>query len=551
MNRSIMKLFLHVMGISFVVLFSLSFFAQPSSGNVTIQVGQSESKQLLPFVTNPPENSTFYVSRNGTNLSGRSWHNAWQDFDQIEWDLVEPGDIILIDGGAESMTYYTAIHPEVSGTAAKPIVIQLADLEGRDGQAILFGGNSVPLPECGQLTWNENEHAEAGIAGIHLENGISNIQVDGRKRSGIVIHGWYEHGVKFYPDKIDNNLDDNPQDISLSYLEIFNNGRIERKNDGSSLNLYYPLHSGAGIKLAGAGHEFRFLEVHDNAGDAIQSAFTNPTGGVFNNMDDLTLSDSWLYNQRPHSGTDNSPVGETCTAQDRSGCDELGAPHMGSDYQDYPAEPPFRRESFNWCTHSDGIQIFSADEFNTMRIDRTIIGPNFMNALILGDRNNANESAWVNDLTLRDVVLTRYMHNAVGMKNAPGQAGENWVFSNVTMYGHFSNTKKDTVSIDSDLTGPDHRILNSVMVHGRTEFLGGNVAFSNNCEFGLYSGSIGGEVLDPNFETLMVGDVFADDLAIDFATVFLDNYSIGTPFCQAYGSRVRSVSELFAEPNQK
>ena len=325
-------------------------------------------------------------------------------------------------------------------------------------------------------------------------------------------------------------------------MEIVNNGGIERQSDGSSLDLYFPYHGDPGIQLAGSGHRFERLEVHDNAADAIQSAFTNPGRGTYNNMDDLTITDSWFYNQRPHSGTDNSPAGEVCTADNASGCDELGAPHMGPDYHRYPTDPPNRQESFNWCTHSDGIQIFSSNDFNKMTLERTIIGPNFMTGLILGDRNGENQTAWVNDLTLTDVVITRYMHNALGMKNHPDHPGKRWTLERVTLYGHFNNTNKGTLNIDSGESFTEHQIANSIMVHGRTNFPNGNIQFSNNCEHAMYSNSIGGIEADPNFSRVFSGDLFEADLSVDFATVFTDDYTAQNSACQ--GSRVASVSDL-------
>ena len=544
--------------LAFISTLSILFIAEASDHQ---QNGNLDNQVFLPMIGSaPPRNaaegaaitgSLFYVSRNGNNSNGRSWATAWNELDQIEWNQVRPGDGIIIDGGSQSMTYRTTLRPAASGSNDKPIVIRLASDNGRTGQAIFFGGNGVPLPECGQKTWDTSQHQNAGVAGIELDNGISNIVIDGRKRGGIVIHGWKQHGVKFKPDTSSNNRDDNPKNITLLYMEIYNNGGIRQQNDGASQNLYYPDHGGSGIKLAGIGHSFHFLEVHDNAGDAIQSAYTNPGGGVHNNMDDFTLTDSWLYNQRKHSGVDNSPSGETCTASNRSGCDELGAPQMGKHYYEYPSTPANRQESFNWCTHSDGIQIYSSGEFDTMHIERTIIGPNFMNALLLGDRNSTNHTAWVNNLTLKDVVLTRYMFAAAGMKNRPDRAGKNWDLNNVTIYGHHSNTNKGTLNLDSNANHDEHRIVNSIMMYGRTNFPNGNIAFNNNCEFAMYSDTIGGRKVDPQFKTILNRDVFEDNLSVDFATVFIDDYTPQNGVCRSAGSGISSVAELLAGFNRE
>ncbi len=492
----------------------------------------------------------FYVSKNGNNSNGRSWGSAWNELNQIKWSELRPGSVVYIDGGSSSMTYRTALVPGASGRDGNPIVLQLSAESGRNGQAVFFGGNNVPLPECGQRSWDESQIRNAGENGIRLENGISNVLIDGRKRSGIVVHGWSRSGVYFNPDRSGNGRDDNPRNISLKYIEIYNNGGFERRSDGSSRDLYFPRNNGSGIELAGTGHKFQFMEIHDNAADAIQSAHTNPSGGTYNNMDNLTLTDSWLYNQRAHSGRDNSPSGETCNANNRGGCDELGAPHMGRDYHDYPSSPGNRREAFNWCTHSDGIQIYNSKDFNKLTIERSIIGPNFMTALILGDRLGGDKDAWVNDLTLRDVIITRYMHNALGMKNPSNHAGKNWKLENVTFYGHFNSTQKGTLNLDSNANYNEHRIANSIMVHGRTNFPNGNIEFSNNCEHAMYSNTIGGKNADPQFRRINGNDMFENNLNADFARVFSDNYAPQNPQCQSSGSRLTSAADLISRFNQ-
>jgi len=250
-----------------------------------------------------------------------------------------------------------------SGEPGNPVKIHMSTMRGRNGKAILFGGNSIPLPECGQLVWDESELNEAGDSGIVLANQVRHVEIDGSKRGGFVVHGWRENGIRFMPDRIDNGKNDNPQFITVKNIEVYNNGGIERFNDGAVENLYYPRHSRPGISLAGNGHVLQYLEIHDNAGDAIQSGFTGPDDGIFNDIDDISLLNSWLYNSRPHSGIDNSPAGEVCNLNDFSGCDELGAPQMSRDYHFYPEVPTNRIESFNWCVHSDGVQIYSSDDF--------------------------------------------------------------------------------------------------------------------------------------------------------------------------------------------
>ncbi len=560
-------IFIHTLSILFLLFGAKVSFANPvfefssESSTVIGSVKEIDSSldqtDTIASVMEQESPSVLYVSKNGTNQDGLSWDTAWNELNQIDWTSVGPGDKIIIDGGelGQSMTYTSTLEPASSGTDDLPITIQLSEEEGRNGTAIIFGGNSIPLPECGQLEWDESELNEAGSYGMVFRDGVSNIIVDGTRRSGFVIHGWGRGGITLDPDRTDNQVDNNTRNITLRYFKIYNNGSIERAPDlppsGNEENvgpdLYYPYHGSAGIKLAGTGHKFEFLEVHDNAADAIQSNFTSPADGIFNNMDDISISNSWFYNQRAHSGVDNSPEEEVCTADDVSGCDESGAPSMSAEYHRYPAEPVARREAFNWCTHNDGIQIYSADDFNNLTIERSIMGPNLMNALILGDRGEPTKTtAWVNNLMMNDVVITRFTNNALGMNNAQPNVGSNWQINQTTVYGHFNKENMASFSLQSGGDQTEHLVSNTVNVFGRSEFPDGNVGFSNNCEFNMYTGSIGGQNENPQFVNVnQSADIFEDDLTVDFATVFLDNYTPTSPNCVSLGSRVASVGQLF------
>ncbi|MEM9773380.1 MAG: hypothetical protein AAF902_02285 [Chloroflexota bacterium] len=534
-----------------------------TSTNSAHRIAQQQTPEPIITPTPPARDpAAFYVSKNGDNSNGESWNGAWNELDQINWSAVVPGDIIYIDGGplSRSMTYTSTLQPAASGTDSNPITIQLSNEVERSGQAIFFGGNGLPLPECGQAIWDPSQWEKAGSEAIRFNAGISNIIVDGTKRSGITIHGWNRFGIVFDPDRVDDGVDSNSSNITLRFLEIYNNGAVVQEDDldnltqeaeSNSSGLFYPVSGSPGIKLSGSGHTFEFLEIHDNAADAIQSNFTNPAGGVFNNIDDITILHSWFYNQRPHSGQDNSPSTEVCTAEDTSGCDEGGAPNMDATYFNYPAEPTNRQESFNWCTHNDGVQIFSANDLNKMTIESSIMGPNLQNALILGDRGNENTTAWVNDLTLRNVIITRFSNNALGMNGERPNVGQNWLLDQVTIYGHYNKQNMGSLSLQSNANQNEHFILNTLQVFGRAEFEDGNVQFDNNCEFNLYTGSINGRPADPQFESLTtINDIFEPDLSIDFSTVFLDDYIVTNSECGTAGSQLTSVADLMTIFNQ-
>src|SRR5260221_2985401 len=65
---------------------------------------------LIPLVISPTlfhilhiehaTGNTYYVSKNGNNADGLSWTTAWNDVNKINWSALNPGDTIVIDGGA-------------------------------------------------------------------------------------------------------------------------------------------------------------------------------------------------------------------------------------------------------------------------------------------------------------------------------------------------------------------------------------------------------------------------------------------------------------------
>ena len=111
--------------------------------------------------------TTYYISKNGNNADGLSWATAWNELNKINWSLVQPGDTLLLDGGSQSTTYTTTLTIGKSGTQADPIIVKRATDAGHNGQVILFGGRSVPLPYCGQVnyTYRATGSGKAGEPG--------------------------------------------------------------------------------------------------------------------------------------------------------------------------------------------------------------------------------------------------------------------------------------------------------------------------------------------------------------------------------------------------
>ena len=321
----------------------------------------------LPFVAG--EQTIFYVSRLGNNSDGRSWASAWNELDQIDWRMIRPGARILLDGGEVEMRYASTLAVNVSGSATRPIRIELSTEEGRDGGVVIDGGRGATLPYCGQPTYAGDD--DAAQAHGFLFDGASWVVVDGKKWRGISIRRHRRSGLY---------LERNTSNITMRNLEIFDNGAALKRSDG-----WFP--SRPGVRLGGFGHTLDRLIVYDNGEDAIQSLWED------NNLADITISRSWLHNMRRH---------------------------------------PTVNKSSNYCTHADGIQIYDGGLISGITVDESVIGPGLTNGIIFGQTVvNGNTWADVQDVTLRNTIFTKATDNAIYAYQ--DTASRNWVLENLTL----------------------------------------------------------------------------------------------------------------------
>ncbi|OGG16394.1 hypothetical protein A3D77_00995 [Candidatus Gottesmanbacteria bacterium RIFCSPHIGHO2_02_FULL_39_11] len=316
--------------------------------------------------------STWYVSKSGNNSSGQSWATAWNELDRIDWIVVQPGDTILIDGGATSMTYISTLSLNKSGASSSPIKIQLATEAGRNGKISIFGGRSTPLPYCGQTSY---DYQTSGVRqnGIYVTSGVAYVVVDGMKWRGITVYGHNQYGI---------NLRSGSDHITIRNVEVYDNGKAcppgttNCAGKGNYADSWTP--DLPGVNLTGNFVTFERAIIRDNGQDAFQSG-----GGVYN----FTLKESWLYNSR-------------------------ASPNGGY--------------FWNSCTHSDGIQIFNGGTQGPLSIERAVIGPNLMQGLILGQTG----AATINDVTIYDTLL--YNTTNANIMGYDGTAPVNWTLDRVT-----------------------------------------------------------------------------------------------------------------------
>ncbi len=383
------------------------------------------------------EAKTYYVSKTGSNTSGESWQEAWNELDQIDWSVISAGDTILLDGGAEQMIYTSTLTVEKSGSEGKPISIKRSTELGRNGMVHIFGGRETPLPYCGQ----ENaDYQTEGVRDVGLiMEGKSWVNVDGASWQGIKIYGHNRSGAI---------INENSSHILIKNIEVFNNGLLRQGSSGVFTDQ-------PGLRLSGDFITVEDAVIYDNGQDAIQSEGLN----------NFVLRRSWLYNSRAH--------------------------------------PSLPTEAWNYCTHTDGLQIYDGGTVENILIEQSVIGPGHTNGLILGQTyNGRGVNAVVNNVTLRDVILTKAADN--GLLAYPNTKVKNWVLDGVTFY--CENTKYHCVYIE----GSGHQIRNSIFDGARLTFPDAKPSVTNNCQWNT-EGAILGEVLDPNFKAVVATDFFATD----------------------------------------
>lgn len=432
-------------------------------------VAGNDTILYLPFVEEAfPK---YYVSKMGNNGDGKSWATAWNELDQIDWSVIQPGYTIVIDGGSSEMVYRSTLSiEEVHGTAENPITIRRSNEQDRNGRVVIFGGRSTPLPYCDQSNYTF-QSSGVNSYGVYFDD-ASWIIIDGEDRSGIVIYGHNRNGMRF-------NF--NTNDITTRRLEIYDNGFAEQSG-----GIWDP--DSAGVRIAGANHTFEKMIIHDNGQDAFQSGSGQNPEFNLNNLDNLTIRQSWLYNGRQH---------------------------------------PTVNESYNYCAHTDGVQINRGGIVDGVTIEETIIGPGFTNGVLLGQSlTNDGAEASIHNLYMRDVLFMKAADNSI--RGYVNTNPTNWVIENVT--SHCPQTKGHCLYIE----GNSHAVISSIFVDAAVTLPDFPITAVDNCQWDT-SGIVIGTVADPQFNNVNGTNMFS-----------LDNYTANNGSCLDSGSSIIAVGQLLS-----
>jgi hypothetical protein len=215
------------------------------------------------------------------------------------------------------------------------------------------------------------------------------IVIDGQDWSGIIIKN-HLRGIK---------MQEGASNIIVRNVEIYNNGYSDDSKPNAAP-------SGPGVRLGGSDILFERVIIHDNGQDAFQAGW-----GIWN----FTLRNSWLYNSREH--------------------------------------PTVRGKSFNYCSHTDGIQIYDGGLQGPVVIEDSIIGPSFTQGIIIGSL------ATVDDVVIRNTLFVG--SDNAGIIISDGGQSSNWTLQNVTIV---QDAKKKSWSLK--LNGNSHRISDSIFLGG-------------------------------------------------------------------------------------
>lgn len=219
--------------------------------------------------------------------------------------------------------------------------------------------------------------------------GRSFIVIDGQKWSGIIIRN-HKRGIM---------MRRGASNIIVRNVEIYDNGWSVGSGSDTAPD-------GPGVELGGSDILFERVIIHDNGQDAFQAGW-----GVWN----FTLRNSWLYNSREH-------------------------PTM-------PGKP------FNYCSHTDAIQIYDGGLQGPMVVEKSIIGPSFTQAIMI------NKKAEVNNVLFEDTLFVGNDNSAINIQK--GGTSSNWTLQNITIV---QQAAQESWNVKLDGTG--HRIRDSIFWGG-------------------------------------------------------------------------------------
>ncbi len=220
--------------------------------------------------------STYYVSPDGDDGNpGTTPDSAWQTLDQVNRTAFQPGDAILLQGGATFTGSLTLDATKEPGSAAAPITFGSYG----DGTAVISSGGAPGLidHDAGGLVLSNLAFvgSPGGTDGLILDSSRTDAPVSFLRFDRLDVGGYGGSGVHFNVDV--SGLGYGFDDVQITDSTVHNNLGDGIRADGVSRYTPYPhtnfyighdtvaANFGNGIYLAGVnGATVERNEVHDN-----------------------------------------------------------------------------------------------------------------------------------------------------------------------------------------------------------------------------------------------------------------------------------------------
>jgi hypothetical protein len=176
---------------------------------------------LFIFISTITYATDYYVDKNASGQNnGSSWANAWQSFSTINWNSIQPGDIIFISGGNDSTVYHERLVIGASGISGNYVTVRNSYDTGHNGKVIIEDPNTNSFDGCIYMSakdwvYVKGIETRGGIRSCYLYTLCDYVTID-----SCIFRDWHPNGLTGGL-KIEGN-DNFPDNLNCTNIEIKN-----------------------------------------------------------------------------------------------------------------------------------------------------------------------------------------------------------------------------------------------------------------------------------------------------------------------------------------
>jgi hypothetical protein len=157
------------------------------------------------------QGANWYVDNQASGANnGTSWTDAWQSFSDINWESINPGDVISISGGETEKTYDEPLEIKASGDETNYLTVKIAQDAGHNGTVVITGGEywGVLFDGAGIPLSTDSICNYVVLSGQLGDNSDPHIRVSDPDDNGICLRGKTSNFIIEYIDVTENGSDD-------------------------------------------------------------------------------------------------------------------------------------------------------------------------------------------------------------------------------------------------------------------------------------------------------------------------------------------------------